>query len=295
MDPHFPLYIVSKGRWDSRLTSRALEEMKVPYHIIVESQEFDSYASVIDPKKILILDKQFQRDYDTCDDFGDTRSKGSGPARNFAWEHSISQGHKFHWVMDDNIRAFRRFNNNYKAKVLDGSFFRAMEDFVLRYTNIYMAGPNYAMFCPRKQKRHPFAFNCRIYSCNLIRNDTPFRWRCRYNEDVDLSLRILKKGLCTVLFHAFLQEKMATMTMKGGNHSELYSKFGTLDKSQALQRVHPDVTTIVHKFGRWHHSVDYSKFRKNIVRKRTDINIPSDPNEYNLTFVDDYTKELNGQ
>ena len=55
MNPQYPIYIISKGRWESRKTSRALEKMNVPYHIVIESQEYDQYASVIDPKKILVL------------------------------------------------------------------------------------------------------------------------------------------------------------------------------------------------------------------------------------------------
>jgi hypothetical protein len=65
MNPKFPLYIVSKGRWQSRLTSKALEAMHVPYYIVVEKQEYENYAAVIDPKKVLILDKKYQDKYDT--------------------------------------------------------------------------------------------------------------------------------------------------------------------------------------------------------------------------------------
>ena len=54
-NPRYPLYIVSKGRAESRLTSKALERMNVPYRIVVEDQEFDDYAAVIDEKKILLF------------------------------------------------------------------------------------------------------------------------------------------------------------------------------------------------------------------------------------------------
>ena len=53
MNPKHPVYIVSKGRWESRHTSKALEKYNIPYSIVVESQEYDNYASVIDPKKII--------------------------------------------------------------------------------------------------------------------------------------------------------------------------------------------------------------------------------------------------
>ena len=51
----------------------------------------------------------------------------------------------------------------------------------------------------------------------LIDNSLDIRWRSKYNEDIDLSLRVLKGGDCTILFNAFLQGKCATQTVTGGN------------------------------------------------------------------------------
>ena len=79
MNPEYPMYIISKGRWETRLTSKALERMNVPYHIVVEPQEYELYAAVIDPKKILTLPFS-------------NLGQGSIPARNWVWEHSISVG-----------------------------------------------------------------------------------------------------------------------------------------------------------------------------------------------------------
>lgn len=280
--PQFPLYIVSKGRHESRLTAKALDTMKVPYLIVVEEQEREAYASVIDPKKVLVLDPEYQRQYDTFDDLGDSKSKGPGPARNFVWEHSIDAGHPWHWVMDDNIKGFWRFNRNLQIRMQTGAGFRAMEDFCLRYENVSMAGPNYYMFVPRKRRQPPFSVNCRIYSCNLIRNDTPFRWRGRYNEDTDLSLRMLKAGWCTIQFNAFLQWKMTTQTIKGGNHAEFYSGEGTLPKSRMQVEMHPDVSSLVWRFGRIHHHVDYGPFKQNPLIRRETVALPQGVNEYGM-------------
>jgi hypothetical protein len=234
--------------------------MNVPYKIVVEDQEFNDYASVIDRSKIVVLDKAYQRDYDTFWRFPDGVSKGSGPARNFVWDHSISSGAEWHWIMDDNINGFVRLNDNRKIKVKDGTIFRIMEDFVLRYKNVSMAGPNYRFFV-NNYSNPPIIINSRIYSCILIRNSAPFRWRGRYNEDVDLSIRMLKAGFCTIQFNAFLQNKMATQSMKGGNTAAFYAAEGTLPKSKMLVEMHPDVTKLVKRYGRWHHHVDYSYFK----------------------------------
>jgi len=284
MNPNYPIYIVSKGRWESRLTSKTLERMNVPYSIIVEEQEYDQYASVIDKDKILILDKRYQDVYDTFDDLGDTKSKGPGAARNFAWDYSVNAGYKWHWVMDDNINYFCRYHNNLKINVSSGTILRSMEDFCNRYTNVIMAGPHYDYFVARKSHYPPFEINTRIYSCNLIRNNAPYRWRGRYNEDTDLSLRMLKDGWCTIQFYAFLQRKITTQVMKGGNTKDFYAKEGTYPKSEMLVKMHPDVTKLSWRYNRWHHQVDYRRFKNNKLIKKPNLNISKGIDNYGMVL-----------
>lgn len=286
MNPQFPIYIVSKGRWDTRLTARHLEEMNVPYFIVVERQEYEQYAAVTGPVgKVLILDPKFQDEYDAFSDLGAKQSKGSGPARNFAWEHARAAGFPWYWCVDDNINGFYRLNKNLKVKVDDGTIFRCMEDFVLRYENVAMAGPNYFMFASRKNVMPPFVKNTRIYSCNLIRTDLPMRWRGRYNEDTDLSLRLLKAGYCTILFNAFLQMKTTTLKMKGGNTDVLYANGANKKaKSQMIVDMHPDVARLAFKFGRWHHHVDYTPFKDIPLIKKPGLELKEGVDNYGMSL-----------
>lgn len=269
--PLYPLYIVSKGRANIGFTWKYLDKMKVPYFVVIEEQEYNKYAEVIDKKKLIVRDHSFVRDYDPLMKLEDGQSKGSGPSRNCAWEHAISNGHERYWCMDDNIRGFYRSHLNRKIRMNDGSFFRFMEEWVDRYTNVYMAGPHYYSFCPvTSSKAHPpLILNTRVYSCNLIRTKQPFRWRGRYNEDTILSLDILKAGYCTAQFCGFVQNKMVTQALAGGNMTEIY-KSGTLEKSQMLVNEHPDVARLTKRYGRWHHFVDYRSFQKNnkLIRKQ---------------------------
>jgi hypothetical protein len=288
MNPRYPLYIPSKGRWhdERRLTVRVLEEMRVPYRIVVEEQEAENYRAVVDPAfgTVIVLDPQYQRDYDTCDDLGDTMPKGSGPARNFIWDHAVSEGHRWHWVVDDNIRVFYRLNRNRKVRLLGGTPFYVLEDFANRYANLAMCGPNYQYFAKQRQPLAPLILNTRIYSCILIRGDIPYRWRCRFNEDTDLSLRALKDGWCTAQCNAILQDKQTTQSVRGGNTDTIYVD-GTLNKSRMIARLHPDVARVVWKFGRWHHHVDYRPFKRNRLIRRPDAVIPEGVNEYGMRLV----------
>ena len=121
----------------------------------------------------------------------------------------------------------------------------------------------------------------------LIRNDIPYKWRGRYNEDTDLSLRVLKDGWCTVQFNLFLGEKLTTQRKQGGNTEEFYSKDeqGTIPKSQMLVDMHPDVTKLVWKFNRWHHQVDYSGFKQKLILKEEYKNTDNKINEYGMKIV----------
>ncbi len=272
-NPSYPVYIISKGRWESRLTSKTLEKIKVPYHIVVEPQEYDKYAAVIDPAKIYTLPFS-------------NLGLGSIPARNWVWEHALGLGVKRHWIMDDNIRDFYRLHNNIKYRVDSGAILKCAEDFIDRYTNVALAGLQYQFLTCGIGKYPPFILNTRIYSCILILNELPYRWRGRYNEDTDLSLRALKDGWCTVLFYAFLADKITTMTMKGGNMEKLYKDDGRLQMANSLIEQHPDVVRLTWRWGRWQHLVDYKPFKKNRLKRDPKVIVRNGINNYGMVLME---------
>ena len=282
MNPNFPIFVISKGRWESRLTSKTFERTNIPYRIVIEPQEYDNYVKFINKEKIIKLPFS-------------NLGQGSIPARNFVWDFAIKEGHKKHWIIDDNIYDFYRFNRNAKNIVEDGTIFKCAEDFVDRYENIMLSGFNYCKFCIASEKYPPYLFNTRIYSTILIDHRLDVRWRGKYNEDTDLSIRTLKLGYCTVQFNAFLAEKATTMRLKGGNTDSIYQnenldyQDGVLEKSKSLQEQHPDVAKVVWRWNRWHHFVDYSVFKRNKPIFKKDIKIPKGIDNYGMklkTFVE---------
>ena len=280
MNPKYPIYVISKSRSDKCLTVRELKEMNVPFRLVIEPQEYDDYLKIARPDQILVL---------PFSDLG----QGSIPARNWVWEHSISEGHERHWILDDNIEGFHRLNRNMKPKVTSGTIFKCAEDFTDRYENIAISGFNYYSFCKNTDKVNPFTLNTRIYSCILIKNDLTYRWRGRYNEDTDLSLRALKDGWCTVLFNAFLCGKVTTMRMKGGNTNTVYNTDDNrLEFAKSLERQHPDVVKVVWKFNRWHHQVDYRPFKDNKLKLKEGVEINEKIDNYGMKLIDIATGEV---
>lgn len=239
--PRYPIYVPSKGRANACLTAKFLIRDSVPFYLVVEPQEKNAYASFFGEEQLLMLP------------FSDMGSVI--PARNWIKEHSVKAGHLRHWQMDDNMDEVRRRFRGKRIPVRAGAALAAVEDFVDRYENIAVAGLNYRMFLPDNMKFSPFFLNVHVYSCALILNSLPYKWRGRYNEDADYCLQVLSGGWCTVLFNAFCIKKRTTMTMKGGNTDELYHGDGRLKMARSLERLWPGVVTTKRRFRRPQHVV----------------------------------------
>jgi hypothetical protein len=270
MNPKYPIYIISKGRSETCLTVRELTQMKVPFYLVVEPQDEAKYRNKWPNANIIITPFS-------------NLGKGSIPVRNFVWEHSLKKGHVRHWILDDNLEGFHRLNRNEKFKMASGTIFKCAEDFIDRYENVAMSGFNYYSFCKKTDSVPPYTLNTRIYSCILIKNDLPHRWRGKYNEDTDLSIRVLKDGFCTVLFNAFLVGKVTTMRMKGGNTTEVYGDTDNRREfAESLKKQHPEIVEVTWKFNRWHHQVNYKPFKKNKLIMKKGIEIKEGIDNYGM-------------
>jgi hypothetical protein len=273
--PSFPVYVPTKERYDSLLTIKALEEIHVPYKAVVEAQEFEKYCEQgVKPENILVLPH---------------RDKGLVVTRNWIWDHAQQSGARRFWTFDDNIRGFYRLNRNMKIRVADGTILRVIEDFVDRFENIPIAGMHYDFFAKRRDELPPFLLNRRVYSNMLIQTDIPYRNEGFYNDDTDLCLRVLKDGLCTMLFYSFLIGKAQTMTVKGGMTPN-YQGDGRLKMAQELAAKHSDVTTIYKNFKRSQHLVDYSPFKKNRLKLKQEFmdSPPKGINNYSMVLKEKF-------
>jgi hypothetical protein len=251
----YPIYIPSKGRATRCHTAKYFLEIGLKdFKIVVEPQEYDEYAENFPEEYLLKLDMSYKNKFDYLDEYGTSRSTGSGPARNFIWDHSISRGAKWHWIIDDNVRGFFRFApGNWRIDIKSPVFFPIVEDFITQSDEIAIGSMNYSFFCDYNKK--PLTSNTRMYSILLIRNEIPFRWAGRYNEDSILSMHVLKAGWKTTQLNWFLGKKACTQTVKGGNE-EIY-KNGTKEKSEMFHRQFPNEVELVERFGRDHHYVDW--------------------------------------
>jgi len=258
----FTIYVITKGRWETNYTIKSLEKLGIKnYKVVIETQEVDKYIkSGVDKEKIIPFEKE------------DKQNKSGIPVRNFVWNYSIKQGEEYHWILDDNIENFYRWNRNKRTIVNSGFVFTQIEDYTVNKNNVVMSGMNYHFYNPDiDYGRDLITKNTRIYSCILIKNDIPKleeKWRGQYNEDTDLSIRIMKHGYATLLFNNYLCGKKQSGTVKGGN-KELYKDYsqeGYKTKTLSLISQHPEIVKFKKlKNQPYHHQVDYTPFENNLL------------------------------
>lgn len=249
---YYPIYIISKGRYDKTLTADMLNKSKCNFLIAVEPQEYELYCNKLGNEKVLKLPFS-------------NLGLGSFPARNFCWEHSKKLGYKYHWLFDDNIRNIRKWINGQRKVIQDINEALIFIEKFTEKNKIDINGFEYSTFVQRIPKK-PFKINCHVYSALLIKNNLPYRWRLKYNEDVDLCLQVLHNGGKTASSIYYTQDKTSTTAkMKGGNQTELYKGNDPkkkLLKAKMLEKVWPQYAKTVIRFNRIHHYVDWKVFKK---------------------------------
>jgi len=273
MKNKYPIYIPTKGRFNSRKTVNALLEMNADFIVVIESHEYELYKTILSDNQILVLPYSKPNE-----------SSQLVTTRNWIKEHSISEGHKRHWQFDDNVKAFYRLNNNKRNKVLTPAIFRCVEDFADRYTNVAMAGLNYMSYAI-PDGRPPYILNSRVYSMSLVNNELPYKWRGIFNDDTDICLRMLKDGYCTVNFNAFSGDKDATMTTSGGNTPIYEADEHRSEFVDSLVSQHPDVVKNVWRYDRWHHEVNYKPFKNNKLIRINGLELSDEIDNYGMKLI----------
>jgi len=170
-------------------------------------------------------------------------------------------------LFDDNIRGICKWEKGKKKDIND---YKISLNFVEKYADkkqINICGFEYRYFSTKPPKK-AFKHNCHVYSAMLIKNNMSYRWRLKYNEDVDLCLQILTNGGTTASCIYYLTNKTSTVSkQKGGNQDELYKGNDPkkkLLKAKMLEKVWPQYVKTVIRFNRYHHFVDWKQFKKTV-------------------------------
>ena len=256
--PKYPIFIPSHKRSDNALTPKLFMQYGVPFKLVVDKSEYDNYAKIYGDHNLLVL--PFLNNGTPC------------PPRVWIMNYSRDQGDHRHWIIDDNIRWFCYFNGRTRIQIQPNLGLRLCEEFCDQWTNVGIYGPYYSFLSNARITPVPFRKNVHVYSCMCVLNSLPFNWRGPWNEDVDLCLQSLAHKYCTIGTTFITQEKMKTMSMKGGNSTAYQNLDSRAYGSRVLQRRWPSVVELKNKYGRPHFHV------KDSWRMFKDIPLVKDPN-----------------
>jgi hypothetical protein len=119
LSPKYPIYIISKGRFENCLTAKLLLRDGTSFHLVVEPQEYDDYAVRFGKENVYVLPFS-------------NLGLGSIPARNWCWEHAKAAGYERHWILDDNLPYIKRRWEGKRIPCDSGAALTAVEEFIDR-------------------------------------------------------------------------------------------------------------------------------------------------------------------
>lgn len=185
MNARYPIFIPSKGRPDRCLTATLLASHEVPFRIVVEPQDVESYARVHGLKNILELPFS---------------NRGHvSYARNWIMQRAKDENVQRCWMLDDDMRSIGRVSSGRYTKENAGEMLCQMENFTDRYSNVGISAPAFKIW--KIGFKTPFEVNRYCACCMLVRVNDKHVWNTVI-EDVDYCLQVLSCGDCTLLFYA---------------------------------------------------------------------------------------------
>lgn len=290
----YPIFVISYNRAINHKTSKKLAEFGVNHYLVLHKEQIEEYKKYFTEAMkahtiIIAFDDEYKLKYETCDAIPHiVKNAGSGAERNFAWDYAKNVlKTKAHWLMDDNMGFYyiAGKNSNGKSYIRKPctkekfiQLFHKAEDFYNRYENLLMIELTQNDFSFEISKL-TYSLNTRCFSCNLICNDMPLRWRGRYNEDVILSYDIMTAGYCIASYKAGIRKaKESTRNAKGGNHATkkgdmesiyqdgLNYKYSSEAKTNLLLKVYPQYFEKIIKYGRIHHKYLKHNFKQKLIK-----------------------------
>lgn len=224
-----PIYIPTRHRAGKTKTTKLLDNCGLPYQLVIEPHDFDSYQEHHTPEQLLTLPK---------DNFG------LANVRNWILDHAKQGGWLYAWQIDDDITGFVYRLKGQRLHTTPLPLMSIVEEYTFVHDNV--AGsciPNQAYLFGHDNKA-PLIYNGMIYQVQLLRTDTGVFWRPGLPNDPDRSLQILTAGWTTIVPRRFGQMSPAPMSQPGGMTTTDYAKDGRIMQFEKLVDTWPDAYAI---------------------------------------------------
>ena len=209
----YPVTILSFGRYDTNYTHKLLTKLKIRHFIFVEDKEYHLYIDKIDYTYCRLIN---------CGSNPSELQLGSTPIRNYILNYFYEQGENRIWMLDDNIQNYQRMNNGMKLNNYDKNIFTSIEQFIEPLDNIGICSHNVGTTVKSDGQRSVIIENSKHYSSLLLKTDTEFRFKWKYNEDIGISIDYILSSKLNLCFNHMLFVKNVSGKDRGGNTDGIY-------------------------------------------------------------------------
>lgn len=214
--PEYPVAIVSFGRYnDYGRTHKLLTTLKIKHYLFVEPCEYKNYKMWYDKRYCELL--KGEEDYHLQD-------MGSTPMRNYILKYFKNNDEERVWLLDDNIKCYKRLYRGAKNVINSFDIFTTIEKYVMRYDNVGIASHNFAPFITEGGIRNILCKNGKCYSSMLIPLNTDIWFNHKHQEDNFISIEYVSKGYTNLCFNHIMYEKNTSGEDGGGNTKFIYKK-----------------------------------------------------------------------
>jgi hypothetical protein len=188
---------------------------------VVEPRDVEAYSEVGRDRLLVLPDNR----------------RGIAFSRNWIKQYSIEHGETSHWQLDDDVRAFWKWDGRKKEKCSALEAMRVAEKWMSEYANLAAVGYYMQSFVPSRR----YKLNQQVFTVVLYNNDVDLSWRPGCIKDTDYSLQCLADGWCTVVLHEYVFEVPKTGTKPGGTAESMYAGDNRLRNLRGLMRNWPSL------------------------------------------------------
>jgi len=302
----YPIAILSFGRYnDNGRTHKLINKLNISHYLFVESFEYELYKNWYDEKLCKLI--QAPEDFHL-------KHMGSSLMRNYILDYFKEDDYERVWLLDDNIKCYKRLHRGVKNTIETREIFTSIEKYVCRYDNVGIVSHNFNPFVVEGGCRNIICKNGKGYSSMLVPVNKGIYFNHKHQEDNFISIEYICKGYTNLCFNHICYDKNTSGVDDGGNTKFIYKKseddigrkerfeysFETtkklIDEGLIILKENKTLNNFIFhkplKHEYWHCEFNYSMLKNydlNDIIKKTDF----DKNEYTYDYYLEITVEYN--
>ncbi|HHT97943.1 MAG TPA: hypothetical protein GXZ90_08640 [Clostridiales bacterium] len=282
----YNIYIPSYKRAGIALTNKMLDRFGIDnYYFCVDPSQYPLYKEKYGIDKVIVRDPSFKSESKldlTNSVISPDYLHGASGVFNALLYISKSLGEKAYFTMDDDISSLgikaRKGKGVEPGEIYDKDNYYRCSTLTPEIGYDFKSNLNDMMILFDKMRNKSFMscekyglvfalpvsikLGTRSYSFYLTDNAIQRDHLGQQNNDIITSLEMSKYGYVNAIIEGIPQYNSVDTQILAGGASDVYAKFGTLDKAKVLVQAQPNYSKVAVVYSRVHHFVDFNQYNK---------------------------------